>query len=42
MFLKNSFGSVVPDVDLQPDDYQLIAHINRDLNEYIQHMEKIK
>lgn len=42
MFLKNSFGSVVPELELNDEDYKLIAQVNKELNEYVEHMEKIK
>lgn len=42
MFLKNSFSSTIPELILTDDDYKLIAQVNKELNEYIQNMEKIK
>ena len=42
MFLKNSFASTVPPMDLTTDDFTLIAMITRELNAYINSLESLK
>jgi len=42
MFLKNSFDSTMPELKLNDEDFKLIAHVNKELQEYKQHMEQIK
>ena len=40
MFLKNSFDSVVPELQLTDEEFKLIASINKDLHHYIDLLEK--
>ena len=42
MFSKNNFESTVPELTLTEDDFKFIAQVNKDLSEYIKHMENIK
>ncbi|XP_065665048.1 methionine--tRNA ligase, cytoplasmic isoform X3 [Hydra vulgaris] len=42
MFLKNNFNSTLPNLQLQCEDYNLVAGINRDLHQYIEHLDAIK
>lgn len=40
MFLKNSFNSEIPELQLTDEEYKFIASVNKDLSEYINHLEK--
>ena len=40
MFLKNSFDSIVPELQLTDEEFKLIASINQDLHHYIDLLEK--
>ena len=42
MFLKNSFDSVIPELQLTEEDYKLVANVNKDLTAYIEHLDKMK
>eukprot|EP00794_Sanderia_malayensis_P003231 gene3231-3711_t len=42
MFLKNSFDSQLQEISLNDDDGVFIASVNRELNSYIDNLEKIK
>ncbi|XP_047038248.1 methionine--tRNA ligase, cytoplasmic isoform X3 [Helicoverpa zea] len=39
-FCANSYKGRVPDLELTPADYELIALVNREVIAYVQHMEK--
>ena len=39
MFLANSFGGVVQDMDLEEEDQQLLALVTRELQSYIDNLE---
>lgn len=41
-FLKNSFNSTMPALNMTEDDYILVAHINKELHEYITLLEQFK
>lgn len=42
MFVSNSFGGVIQEMTLTPDDFHLLALVNRELASYIDNMEQIK
>ena len=39
MFLANSFGGVVQDMELEEEDQQLLALVTRELQSYIDNLE---
>ena len=41
-FLKSTFGSVIPSMTLAPDDCVLLARITKELQGYIECLEKHK
>ena len=41
-FLKNSFNSQIPPLDMTDEDFNLVASVNRELRNYTEHLEKIK
>jgi len=42
MFLKNSFNSTMPELKLNEEDYKLITHVDKELQEYVTHLDSIK
>lgn len=42
MFVHNNFGGVIPAVDLNEDDKNFIALINKELKSYIDNLEKMR
>lgn len=42
MFVHNNFGGVIPTVDLNEDDKNFIALINKELKSYIDNLEKMR
>lgn len=41
-FLSKFFNGIVPEMELLDDDFRLIAEINREIGEYLEHMEKVE
>ncbi|KAJ8672750.1 hypothetical protein QAD02_004010 [Eretmocerus hayati] len=42
MFVEKNFNSVVPPMDLQEDDYNLLSLVQRELTSYVSHLEQAK
>jgi methionyl-tRNA synthetase len=42
MFLSNSFNGVIPEMDLNDEDKNFIALVNRELKTYVKNMEEIR
>ncbi|KAJ8036040.1 Methionine--tRNA ligase, cytoplasmic [Holothuria leucospilota] len=42
MFLEKNFGGVVQEMNLKPEDGQLLAAVNQELKQYVSLLEKVK
>ena len=40
--MKNNFGGTIPDVTLAEDESELLALVTREIQSYIDNLEKIK
>ena len=42
MFVHNSFGGVLPSIDLNEEDKRYLTLVNRELTAYVDNLEKVR